>query len=136
MLDGDTLVADAQGCPGFRPRTARGGEPGGGAEGDPRATAVFSTAPSAAASSAGGGEEDPLEVFAGAVEGRDVVASPWTPPSWAADDAGAVHPEIVWAVLDCPTYFAAYAGEEGQVAFLARLTARIDAPSRPARNTR
>ena len=31
-------------------------------------------------------------------------------------------------MLDCPTYFAAYAGEEGTISFLARLTARLDAP--------
>ena len=37
-------------------------------------------------------------------------------------------PEFVWAVLDCPTYFAAYLDEELPLSVLARLTARIDAP--------
>ena len=66
-------------------------------------------------------------MFAGAVEGRDLVASPWTPPDWTADDAGRALPEFVWAVMDCPTYFAIY--REGRpLSFLGRMTARIDAP--------
>lgn len=76
----------------------------------------------------GRGREDAFGVFAGAVEGRELVASPWTPPDWTADDAGDVLPEFVWAVLDCPTYFAVYRGAELPVSFLGRLTARIDAP--------
>jgi len=77
----------------------------------------------------GRAREDCLGVFAGAVEGRDVVASTWTPPEWAADEDGRVRPELIWAVLDCPTYFAAYREtEELPIAFLARLTARIEAP--------
>jgi hypothetical protein len=39
-----------------------------------------------------------------------------------------VLPEFVWAVLDCPTYFALYMEGELPVSVLARLTARIDAP--------
>jgi hypothetical protein len=56
----------------------------------------------------GPAREDAFGVFAGEVEGRQLVASPWTPPSWTADAAGSVLPEFVWAVLDCPTYFALY----------------------------
>jgi hypothetical protein len=76
----------------------------------------------------GRAREDAFGVFAGAVEGRDLVASPWVPPAWAADESGQVRPEFVWAVLDCPTYFALYAGEELPVSVLASLTARLDAP--------
>jgi hypothetical protein len=72
--------------------------------------------------------EDGLRVFAGQVEGREVVASPWTPPSWTADSDGSVRPEFVWAVLDCPTYFATYAGEQLPVSFLARFSARVETP--------
>ena len=72
--------------------------------------------------------EDAFGVFAGAVEGRQLVASPWTPPSWTADAAGQVLPEFVWAVLDCPTYFALYMSGELPMSVLARLTARIHAP--------
>jgi len=78
----------------------------------------------------GPAREDSLGVFAGPVEGRDLVASPWTPPEWAADDSGVVRPEIVWAVLDCPTYFAAYPGEEMPVSMLVRQAAEITGPIR------
>jgi hypothetical protein len=77
----------------------------------------------------GRAREDAWGVFAGAVGGRDVVASPWTPPESAADDAGDVRPEFVWAVLDCPTYFALYP-DSHPMSFLAQITARIDAPVR------
>jgi hypothetical protein len=76
----------------------------------------------------GRAREDAFGVFAGAVEGRELVASPWTPPPWTADESGNVRPEFVWAVLDCPTYFALYMDGELPMSVLARLTARIDAP--------
>ena len=76
----------------------------------------------------GRAREDAFGVFAGAVEGRPLVASPWTPPSWTADAAGHVLPEFVWAVLDCPTYFALYMNGELPLSVLGRLTARLDAP--------
>ena len=72
--------------------------------------------------------EDALGVFAGTVEGRNIVASPWTPPEWTADEAGWVLPEYLWAVMDCPTYFAVYRDGELPLSFLGRMTARIDAP--------
>lgn len=76
----------------------------------------------------GRGRDDSLGVFAGAVEGRDVVASPLTPPGWTAGDDGHVLPEFVWAVLDCPTYFAVYPGDELPMSFLGRMAAQIKAP--------
>jgi hypothetical protein len=76
----------------------------------------------------GRAREDAFGVSAGAVEGRELVASPWTPPPWTADAAGHVLPEFVWAVLDCPTYFALYMDGELPMSVLARLAARIDAP--------
>jgi hypothetical protein len=76
----------------------------------------------------GRAREDAFGVFAGPVDGRGLVASPWTPPSWTADAAGHVLPEFVWAVLDCPTYFALYMEGELPLSVLARLTARIDGP--------
>jgi hypothetical protein len=74
--------------------------------------------------------EDTLGVHAGPVEGRDLVATPWTPPDWADDGSGAVRPEISWAVLDCPTYFAAYMDHPEPLppGVLARFTGRLDAP--------
>ena len=47
----------------------------------------------------GPAREDAFGVFAGTVEGRELVASPWTPP----EDVG---PELVWAALDCPSGWA------------------------------
>jgi hypothetical protein len=76
----------------------------------------------------GRAREDSLGVFAGPVAGRDVAATPWTPPDWTADEAGEVLPEFVWAVLDCPTYFAAYPDEGMPYSVLARQSTRIDAP--------
>lgn len=72
--------------------------------------------------------DDALEVFAGRVDGRRVVASPWIPPAWTADANGHVRPEFVCAVLDCPTYFASYLDEELGPSVLAQFTARIDGP--------
>ena len=76
----------------------------------------------------GPAREDAFGVFAGEVEGRQLVASPWTPPSWTADASGQVLSEFVWAVLDCPTYFALYMRGELPMSVLARLTAQVDAP--------
>jgi hypothetical protein len=78
----------------------------------------------------GPAREDSFHVFAGQVEGRDLVASPWTPPAWAADAAGKVAPEFVWAVLDCPTYFACHLEGELTLSFLVRQRAELLAPAR------
>ena len=76
----------------------------------------------------GPAREDSLGVFAGEVEGRDLVASPWTPPAWTANEEGEVLPEFVWAVLDCPTYFAAHQGEGMPLSMLVKQTTRIQSP--------
>ncbi|HEX3363041.1 MAG TPA: hypothetical protein VHS74_18755 [Solirubrobacterales bacterium] len=68
-------------------------------------------------------------VFAGPVADEAIVASTWTPPAWAADEDGAVRPEFVWAVLDCPGYFALHGGD-GSLAFLARQQSTIRIPPR------
>lgn len=72
--------------------------------------------------------QDSFEVFAGEVEGREVVASAWTTPEWAAGDSGDVRPEFVWAVLDCPTYFAAHHGQDLTMSVLAQMTAHVQKP--------
>ena len=84
----------------------------------------------------GRARDDAFGVFAGDVAGRELVASPWTPPAWTADEQGRVRPEFVWAVLDCPTFFASYIGEELGSSMLGRLTARIDAPVTAERGAR
>jgi hypothetical protein len=127
VLDGGTLVADA------RPVTDLGVEvPRPVTREQARAAAQRYRAPADGVFSrcfvCGRAREDAFGVFAGAVEDRRVVGSPWTPPPWTADDSGAVRPEFVWAVLDCPTYFATYMDEELGPGVLARMAARIDAP--------
>lgn len=71
-----------------------------------------------------------MRVFAGELEGRDLVATPWTPSPYAADEDGIVRPEFVWAALDCPTYFATYLREELALSFLVRQSVEIHAPVR------
>jgi hypothetical protein len=72
---------------------------------------------------------DGYGLFTGPLGDGDLVASPWTPPAWAADESGAVAPEFVWAALDCPGYFALHGGDLA-VAFLARQQVEILAPPR------
>ncbi len=63
---------------------------------------------------------DGLGIFAGPVEGRDIVAAPWLPPP------GEVPAELVWAALDCPSGWAVDEfSREGVL--LGRLAARIAA---------
>jgi hypothetical protein len=57
------------------------------------------------------GEGDGLRIFPGAVPERRVVAAPWIPDASLADANGTVRPEIVWSVLDCPSWFGASAFE-------------------------
>jgi hypothetical protein len=126
VLDGEALVAVARAAPEFdievpapvSPHEAR------------RAAARYRGLSDGVFSRCfvcGRAREDAFGVFAGPVEGRQLVASPWTPPLWTADAAGRVLPEFVWAVLDCPTYFALYMSGELPLSVLAQLTARIDA---------
>ena len=75
----------------------------------------------------GRAREDSWGVFAGAVEGTRLVATPWTPPEWTADENGRVREEHVWAALDCPTYFALYP-DTAPLSFLARYAVRVVAP--------
>jgi hypothetical protein len=126
-LDGETLVAEAEAARGFEVEVPEPVSPERAREAATRYRGL-ADGPFSRCFVCGRARDDALEVFAGPVEDREVVASPWTPPAWTGGDDGRVRPEIVWAVLDCPTYFAAYAGEEGTIAFLARLTARLDAP--------
>ena len=127
IIDGEELVAEAHTVPGVEvevpPPVSL--DEAGAARARYRAPAdgLFSRC-----FVCGRAREDVFGVFAGPVEGRELVASPWTPPSWTADAAGRVLPEFVWAVLDCPTYFALYTEGELPLSVLARLTASVEWP--------
>jgi hypothetical protein len=72
------------------------------------------------------GEHEGLRIYAGALErdGFHGVASPWTPHAALAGTRGKVRPEFLWAVLDCPGYFAV--ATDGRVMLLGSLAVRID----------
>ncbi len=127
VLDGEALVADARPAPELEVEVPA---PVSLQEARVAATRYrgLSVGPFSRCFVCGPAREDAFGVFAGAVDDRQLVASPWTPPSWTADAAGRVLPEFVWAVLDCPTYFALHMHGELPMSVLARLTARIDAP--------
>jgi len=74
---------------------------------------------------------DGLCIYPGAVEGRDLAAAPFFPDATLVDEGGSVRPEIVWATLDCPSWygFNCLHPFEGLV-LLGRLAARLDARPR------
>ena len=68
---------------------------------------------------------DGLRIFAGAVDGADLVASTWTPDASLGDAAGRVRPEFLWAALDCPGGFAFEPPAEGAI-LLGELAVALD----------
>jgi hypothetical protein len=72
---------------------------------------------------------DGLRLFTGPTEESELVASPWTPPVWSADEDGLVRPEFVWSALDCPAFFALH-GDEMTVSYLVRQQVEVLAPIR------
>lgn len=78
---------------------------------------------------------DGLRIFPGALSERRVVAAPWTPPDSVCDASGLVQHEVVWAALDCPSWFGILEFETSvRYALLGELTARII--DRPRQNSR
>ncbi len=69
---------------------------------------------------------DGLRIFPGVVDGRQLVAAPWTPDESVADESRLVRDEVIWAALDCPSWFAfaAFDTFEGRP-LLGRLAAEI-----------
>lgn len=126
VTHGETLVAEGCSVPDFEL-----GVPAPVSHADARAASERYRAPADGPFSrcfvCGRAREDAFGVFAGAVEGRDVVASPWTPEDWTADEDGRVRSEFLWSVLDCPTYFALYGqDDELPMSVLGRIAARVD----------
>ena len=73
--------------------------------------------------------ETGLRIFAGPLPDGEMLAAPWLPPSWAADEHGLVRPEFVWAALDCPGGWSLHVEMPGRHAVLGRLAARLIAPA-------
>ncbi len=69
----------------------------------------------------GRADHDGLELFPGPVASWDLLACCWRPTPDLLDANGEVRPEIVWAALDCPGFYAAF-GEEPEPALLGELT--------------
>lgn len=71
------------------------------------------------------GEADGLRIFPGALDGGEVVASPWTPDASLGDESGIVKPEFLWAALDCTGAFAVMDLPEGLAIVLGELAVSI-----------
>ena len=108
LLDGEALVAEASSAPDFKLDMPA---PVGLPEARPAAARYRGSSAGLFGRCfvCGLGREDALGVFAGAVEGRRLVASPWTPPAWTANGEGQVRPEFVWARLESWSAFCALA---------------------------
>lgn len=73
------------------------------------------------------GEGDGLRVFPGQLANAEagVVACTWTPHAAFAEADGTVGPEIVWAALDCPGFFAWVEKEGRHGALLGTMTGEV-----------
>jgi hypothetical protein len=79
----------------------------------------------------GSARDDSQRVWAGPVDDRSRVATPWTPTdAWLDDGDGAVRPEFVWAVLDCPPSFAILIDHPAKLTMLVRLAVVRERPLR------
>lgn len=65
---------------------------------------------------------DGLRLFPGPSSQDGVVATPWVPHESVVDESGSVEQRVVWAALDCPSYFAI---PSEPLALLASLTADV-----------
>jgi hypothetical protein len=122
VRDGDTLVAEAVALDGFEldvPAPATVEEATEASKG----YAGFRAHAYDTCFVCGPARDDGLAIYPGPVEGRELVAAPWTPPADVLD-------EIVWAALDCPSGWAVDEFSRSGV-LLGRLAARIVAPVTP-----
>jgi hypothetical protein len=129
LHDGEVLIAEARPVAGIGAEVPAPVSPAAAREAAGRYAGLVE-GPFSHCFVCGRARNDAVGVFAGSVTGRDVVASPWTPGPETADGSGAVAPEHVSAVLDCPTYFALY-DDPTTLSFLARFAVRIDGAIRP-----
>lgn len=73
-------------------------------------------------------EREGLRIFTGPLPDRDLVAGPWVPGEWVADETGLVRPEFIWAALDCPGAWALHGRTAGPPLILGRLAAKCIRP--------
>lgn len=52
--------------------------------------------------------DDGMRLYPGAVPGRSIVATPWTPDASMPHQDNRIRDEILWAALDCTSYFPHY----------------------------
>lgn len=126
LRDGETIVVEGEPCvvevdvpdPVTFDEAAEAAKSYWGFDSHPFAT-CFGCGPDRA-------EGDGLRLFAGSVEGRDIVAAPWVPDASMAGKTGTVREEFLWAALDCPGGFPLWPhGSDGSVVVLGRLAARV-----------
>ena len=68
---------------------------------------------------------DGMRLFAGPLEGRDVVATPWVPDRSLAPNH-VIPNEFVWAALDCPAFFGSCIHTTPIPSVLGEMSARLD----------
>ena len=68
---------------------------------------------------------DGLRLFAGPVEGRELVACTWMPGADVAGNDGHTREEVMFAALDCPGCFASFLYRPPGPAVLGRITAEV-----------
>ena len=66
-----------------------------------------------------------LRILPGPVDGRALVAGPWTPDSFSLGEDNHVRVEFLWAALDCPGWYALTAGEELRPMVTGRITGQV-----------
>lgn len=77
---------------------------------------------------------DGMRIFPAQIAGQELVGGHWTPGPDLAGDDGVVDTRVVWAALDCPTFFGASLRGSPKQSVLGRMTATIHKPIR-ASNT-
>lgn len=134
LWDGQTLIAEVKGASldlavPKPPTLAEAGRAGWGEAGPPD-----HPFPTCFVCGPGRSAKDGLALFAGPVEGSDMVAALWTPTPDLAGEDGVVLDKFLWCALDCPGAWSIDQKMEHPMV-LGRLTASIDAPlaaGRPA----
>jgi hypothetical protein len=94
-----------------------------------KAGAHAANGPYARCFSCGSARSDGLRIVPGPVGEDGIVATTWTPPSFAVDASGRLSVEATWAALDCSAGFAWMQRLGAATAIItARMTAVIDQP--------